>query len=215
MIERLSFFGSSFIGIFALATDEICLCRNDLERTKKIEEVLGCEVLKTTVGSSDFLGVLCAGNSSGILCPYFTLKEEIETVKDYVDIKRFPSKYTALGNLILANDRGCLASPILKSKKKFISDVLDVEVEFAKIAKHHTVGSCGIATNKVAYLHPEATLGEKERVSEILKVPVELVTVNAGVFYLSSSILANSNGVITGELTTGYELSRIEDAFLG
>ena len=50
-------------------------------------------------------------------------------------------------------------------------------------------------------------------ISEILKVDVEPATINGGIPYLSSGIIANSNSVVVGSLTTGPEFIMLSRAF--
>ena len=47
-------------------------------------------------------------------------------------------------------------------------------------------------------VHPKATDEEIKNISDILKVPVEPVTVNGGIPFLSYGMLANSKSVIVG-----------------
>jgi translation initiation factor 6 len=71
------------------------------------------------------------------------------------------------------------------------------------------VGSLVVATNKGAIAHPKITEQEREKIQEILQVPVSVGTVNGGVPYPKSGLLANSNGAIAGNLTSGPELMEI------
>jgi len=66
-----------------------------------------------------------------------------------------------------------------------------------------------VATNKGVLAHPKTKEEEKKAIEEALKVPVELGTVNGGVPYIKSGLLANSRGVIAGSLTLGSELMAI------
>jgi translation initiation factor 6 len=74
-------------------------------------------------------------------------------------------------------------------------------------------GSMIVATNGGAGVHPKATEEEIEKISEILQVPVEPVTVNSGVPFLSSGIVANTKSVVVGNLTSGPELIMLSRIF--
>ena len=130
-----------------------------------------------------------------------------------LNTKIINSKETALGNLILCNDKGCLISGSLKRFKKEISDTLGCEVEIGKIANLDIVGSCGTASNVGCLCHREAREEELKRIEEILKVKVDVGSVTYGTPYIRSGIIVNSNGAVVSNPTTGAELGRIEEVF--
>jgi translation initiation factor 6 len=118
-----------------------------------------------------------------------------------------------MGNMVLANDKGALASPNLSADAiETISKTLGVPTEQGTIAGINNVGAAGVATNKGALLHPDATAEEAEAAEEILGVPVDVGTGCGGVKYVGVCMIANSYGAIVGETTTGPELGRIESA---
>ena len=125
------------------------------------------------------------------------------------------TKFTALGNLVLCNDKGAVMSSVIsKKEKKKIEDCLGVGGEYGSLASITTVGSCGIATNKGCLVHRDASEEEIKVVENILKVPVDIGTANFGSPFVGSCIIANSNGAVIGESTTGPEVTRIMEALL-
>jgi translation initiation factor 6 len=66
-----------------------------------------------------------------------------------------------------------------------------------------------VATNKGAIVHPLATAGEIELLTQLLKVHVEVGTVNRGSPYTSLGVMANVDGMIAGTDTTGVELAHV------
>jgi translation initiation factor 6 len=70
-----------------------------------------------------------------------------------------------------------------------------------------------VSTNQGAGVHPSATDQEIQVISESLKVDVQPATVNGGIPYLSSGIIANSKSMVVGSLTTGPELMILSRAF--
>ena len=74
-------------------------------------------------------------------------------------------------------------------------------------------GSMIVATNVGAAVTPKASEDEVKLVSEILQVPAEPVTVNGGMPFLSSGIVANSKSVVVGTLTSGPELIMMSRVF--
>lgn len=217
VVIRVNFNGNPNLGVYAIATDKYVLVRFDLyqKTLNKLKDTFKTPVLKTKIAESSIIGVFAVGNSNGILVPYFTLESEINTLKKElgVIVEKVPSKMTALGNIILANDKGAVAHPELERKAiKVIEDVLDVEVVCGKIYRLPLVGSMSVATNKGAIVHPMASDEELGWLSSVLKVPVDIGTVNHGSPFVGAGMIANSHGAATGLPTTGPELLRIERA---
>ncbi|WP_048151519.1 translation initiation factor IF-6 [Palaeococcus ferrophilus] len=226
-IERLDFENSPYLGVFGLATDRFALVREGLS-ARKVElmrEVLKVPVIETSLMKSRIVGLLAAGNSKGLLTTYYVWDRELEAIKSVLEengldvrIEPMRTSLTALGNLILTNDRAALVSPkFSREEVEFIGDVLDVEVERGLIADYHAVGSAGVVTNKGGLVHPEATEEELEWLSDLFGVDVYVGTANMGVPFVGSCLIANSNGVLVGSQTTGPEIVKIEEAlgFLG
>jgi translation initiation factor 6 len=124
------------------------------------------------------------------------------------------TKFTALGNLVLCNDKGCVISPALSDLKEDIGSFLGVDVEEGIIGDFKNVGSVAVATNKGCLVHPDASEEKMEWLSEILKVPVDHSTANKGVGYIGGCMVANSKGVVVGDFSTGPELGRIDDILM-
>jgi translation initiation factor 6 len=69
-----------------------------------------------------------------------------------------------------------------------------------------------VVTNKGLLCHPKVTPEEKSMLEEIFDVGVMIGTVNHGVPLIGSGLVANSKGAVMGNLTTGIEMGRIEEA---
>jgi translation initiation factor 6 len=209
MIEKLDIAGNPFVGIFGFSTEKVTLIRPDIGKRKRIlEEALKTTVVETTMARTDLVGLFACGNSHGIAVPYFVEKEEVKLIED-IPVFRFMQKYTALANLILVNDFGCVASPLLE--RKALEDAFGVPVEHATIAGFRNMGAVAFATNKVVYLHPEVSEEEMQFISEMLHVPCGKETANMGIPYLRSCMLGNSHGLFVGSWTTGIEMNNLED----
>ena len=214
MIVKMDFEGIPFIGVYGFCTDSAAMIRPNVgKKSEEIQTVLQTPVVEVTIGKSALLGVFMTGNSTCTVVPYFVEEHEVETLKEHVDVAIYPKKHTALGNLVLANDKGCIISPVLD--RAFFQDALDTEVIRAELAGLSTVGSMGVVTNRAGILHPLLSEEDVEFAEELLRVPCSTATANRGVGYLRLCLLANSHGIIAGRQTTGPELVHIEDILEG
>lgn len=213
-----TFFGTAEVGLFATATDSVCIVPPQLKprQGRLIEEVLGVEVIPTTIAGSFLIAPMVAGNSSGLVISMMALDEEVEQIKKKagdLNILVLRSRYTAVGNLILANDKAALVSSLFKKREvKEIEDTLGVEVAQGRIAGRTYVGSLAVVTNEGGLIHVEASEEEGEALSKLFNVEILPGTVNNGVPFVRSGIIANSRGAIIGSLTTGPELMNISRA---
>jgi translation initiation factor 6 len=155
-------------------------------------------------------------NNNGILVPSIASDEEIRILKQGtgLNVDRLNSKFTAIGNLITTNDNGALVSPLFQGEINHqVRDSLGVPAYSMTVGGFIQTGTMIVATNAGAVVHPKATEEEIKVVSEMLQVQVEPVTINGGIPYLSSGIVANSKSVIVGTLTSGPELIMLSRIF--
>lgn len=214
-IELATIYGSEYVGAFSLATDRYVLIPRDAnEKFRRIvEDNLKVPAYRVSIGASPLIGVLAAGNSYGLLLPFITLLEEFEILKKElgVEVSVLPSAKTALGNMILVNDRAAVVhEDFTKSEMKILEDVLNVEVVKGSLGGIRLVGSVAVTNNRGALLHPMTSDEEAKWVSEVLKVRVDVGTVMMGSYLLRVAIVLNSKGAIIAPTTTGPELARIE-----
>jgi len=217
-ISLLGFLGNASIGVYSLATERIAIVPPGTSeaKVKRLEEYLQVKVLETTIGKSVLIGALSSGNSNGIVFPHYVTEEELDTVRSLapdLNVAVMETKRTAYGNMVLANDKGAIADPRLMGKDLAnISDALGVEVVLGEIAGLPYVGSLATATNKGVVAHPLLKEGEQQLLREVLKVPVDVGTINCGIPYVGTGLVANSRGAVAGYITTGPELFIIGQA---
>ena len=218
-IYKYDIYKSPNLGLFCRANNTTLILPFGFAETKmtKLRSYLEVEnVIFTSIGGTRLIGATAVMNNKGILLSSFSSDEEIEVMKrsTQLNVERLSSRFTAVGNLILANDNGALVSPIFKGEiDKQVQDVLGVPVITCTVAGYYQIGSMIVATDTGAAVHPKASEEELATIAETLKVETEPVTVNGGIPYLSSGLLANSKSVIVGSLTSGPELIMISRAF--
>ncbi|MEM5778420.1 MAG: translation initiation factor IF-6 [Candidatus Aenigmatarchaeota archaeon] len=213
---RLNFNGDPNLGLYGFANDNYCILGFEPHQSilNKIKEILGIDILITTIAGTELSGLFAVGNKNGIILPKITEEFEIKKLKEFeINFKIINSKETALGNLILCNDKGCLISSSLKNYKKEIAETLDCEIEIGKIANLNIVGSCAIANNIGCLCHRDAKEEEMKIIENLLKVKVDVGSVNYGNPFIKSGIIVNSKGIIFSEQTTGSEIGRFEEVF--
>lgn len=202
------------MGLFVRTNNDTLLLPFGFAETKakKLKEYLDVEkIIHVSIAGTRLIGPMTVMNNNGILLPSTVSDDEIRILKQTgLNVERLKSKFTAIGNLISANDKGAVVSNLFKGEvDQNIKDILGVPLQTLSIGGYIQVGSMIVATNAGAIVHPIANDSEISRISEILQVEAEPATVNGGSPFLSSGILANFSSVIVGNLTTGPELIMI------
>lgn len=186
-------------------------------KAEKLGEYLDAKPLYTSVANTRLLGALMVGNNNGILLPTTAYAEEYDFLKKEtgLNVGVLDSKYTALGNVICANDKGAIVSPWLsKDDVQTIEQTLAIEVVQKRVAGMNQVGAVMVANNSGAVIHPEADEEDMKMFANTLGVKIEHATINNGIPFVKSGVLANNHGVVVGTLTTGPEIMMLTRAFL-
>jgi translation initiation factor 6 len=217
VIHKYDVYRSPNVGLFSRTNNDTLLLPFGFAETKakKLKEYLDVEkIIHVSIAGTRLIGPMTVMNNNGILLPYTVSDDEIRILKQTgLNVDRLKSKFTAVGNLISANDKGALVSNLFKGEAdQNIKDILGVPLQTFSIGGYVQVGSMIVATNAGAIVHPIANDSEISRISEILQVEAEAATVNGGSPFLSSGIIANFSSVIVGNLTTGPELIMISRA---
>jgi translation initiation factor 6 len=184
-----------------------------------LEEELGASPVPIHLVNTLIISPFLVGNSSGVLIPRlfesYAREELIKSLRKLgINFGVIENKYTSLGNLILANDRGGVVSPILSiSSRRSVAEVLDVEVVTTTIGRFSYVGSLAVSNNRGVLAAPVLKDDESKVIEDVLGIPIYTGTVNGGVEFISSGVVANDRGVVVGAATSGRELMVISQAF--
>ena len=211
-------YSSPNIGIFLRANDSFILLPIGLVESKaeKIRDFLSVNVARTSIAGSRLIGILSAMNSTGMVVSRMAEDEEVSMLANAtgLNVRRAPSPFTCVGNLIVANDHGAIVSPILSETcLAAIEETLSIPVKRMNVAGFYQVGSVLVATNTNAVVHPNASEDELDKIRNQLGVDVEPATINGGFPFVASGVVANSQGSIVGPLTSGPELLTLSRAF--
>lgn len=209
--------GSASIGVYSLANDKIVIIPKavPLRKAQRTADWLKVKLIHTSIAGSVLVGALACANSNGILLPHSVKEEEFTAIKSSFDgnITVMETKKTAYGNLVLANDHGAVVDPRFKEHEiSKIAETLGVDVVPAEIAGLPYVGSLAVATNKGVLAHPLLKDEERKVLESVFKVPVDVGTINCGIPYVGTGLIANSRAAVAGSLTTGPEMFIIGNA---
>lgn len=212
-----SIVGSASIGVYSLATENIVMIPPMVpqQKAQEIADWLKVKLAYTSISGSVLAGALVCANSNGMILPNSIRDEELASIKAVFEgkISIMETKKTAYGNLVLANDHGAVVDPRLKAAEiGQISEALGVEVVPTEIAGLPYVGSLAVATNKGVLTHPLLKDEERKVLERVFKVPVDVGTVNCGIPYVGTGLIANSHTAVAGSMTTGPEMFIIEHA---
>jgi len=216
-VLRAALSGSSYVGVFARATDDCLLIRPDVEsdRLEAFESELEVAAVPTTVAGSSTVGSLAVGNENGLLVSERVRDREQNRIEDAtaLPVAELPGRINAAGNVVLANNSGAYVHPDLTHEAvQAVGDALDVPVERGTLANVRTVGTAAVATDEGVLCHPKTSDAELDALEDLFGAYADIGTVNYGGALVGSGLLANAGGYVVGQDTTGPELGRIEDA---
>jgi translation initiation factor 6 len=212
-----SIVGSPSIGVYALTTETIVMIPRMVPQDKAQEYAnwLKTKLVYTAISGSVLIGALACANSNGMLLPHSIREEELAQIKPAYqgNITIMDTKKTAYGNLVLANDKGAVVDPRFKPAEiQKISEALGVDAVPTEIAGLPYVGALAVVTNKGVLAHPMLKDDERKILESVLKVPVDVGTINCGVPYVGTGLIANSRAAVAGSMTTGPEMFIIGNA---
>ncbi|MEM0025959.1 MAG: translation initiation factor IF-6 [Zestosphaera sp.] len=213
-LEKLRVFGNPNIGVYIFTNNNVTLVPEGVEESVKkvLKNVLGTDVIEVRVADSTLLGVFVAGNDRAILLPKITREEELDKLRSAgLPAKIVQTTFTALGNVILTNNKFALLHPELSDKE---TDLIKSELGLSSVkkgalAKIPTVGSLGVLNDFSGVFHPDINSAELKYLESLFEVRAGTATVNFGVGFVKVGLVINNNGAVVGELTTGPEIMRI------
>lgn len=210
-LQLLDIYRTPNIGVFLKGNDKFLLFPKGLSETKtaKLSSILDVLPVPASIGESRLLGPLISMNGNGVLVSRLAEESEMAEIGSATGLRvaRLESKLTAVGNLVAANDKCALVSPALDSHAiAQVRDVLGTEVRAVPIGEYYQVGSLVVATNRGAAVYPGLDERSVEELGGMLGVNAYPTSVNSGVPFVASGMVANSRNAVVGTQTTGPEL---------
>ena len=218
-IIKYDIYSGPNIGIYSTVNDEFVFLPRGFSdgKSEKLSEYLEVKSLEISVANARVLGILMVVNNHGILLPSTCSEGEFNHIKDNTDlnVEILDVKNNALGNMMSVNNKGGIVSPLIpKEDLQKIQDALDIEVMQFKIAGFQQIGAVMATSEKGTVVHPETDEEDMKTINNLLGGNIEAVTINGGIPFVSSGILANKNSVVVGSLTNGPEIMMLTRAFL-
>lgn len=208
-ILQTDFLGDPTLGLFGFATDKYCVLGPKMN-FKKIEDVLHVKAHEAKLFGTDLSGLFAAGNSRGIAVASTIEKHEKEALEKITKVLLLKTDFTALGNLILMNDRGCVISRMIKNQKEEIEKFFKIPCEIS-VSRIHVLGSAALPSNTGCAVHPNLEEESVRQISDVLGVKCEAATANFGSPFVGACAISNSHGLVVSDQSTGIEISRLEE----
>ena len=216
MLKRIDIVGNPNIGVFIQATDDFVIVPYNLidEKVKLVEEILEVPAVKSSISGSSLIGSLSVANSNGIVVSPHVLDREVKQFEDLgLEVAAIVGNYTAMGNIVAANDSGAIASPFLSEDAiNVLENTLDVDVESTSMVGSDIIGSLISVTNKGFLISGKAVENEVDFSRKVFGVEGDVGTVGKGISLVGACSIANSNGAIVAKSSTGPEMARVEEA---
>ncbi len=210
-VVKFSLHKNPFIGLFFKASDKHVLLPSTLEGKAAaiFESTLKVTPIRLLVDHSRLLGVFTALNSSGCVLPSFAGEAEVKALKAHgLNVLKL-DKFSP-GTTILCNDFGVVVSPeFSRAAARNVADCLGVELIQTKVGSVNPIGLLNLVTNKGLLAYNNCSNEEIQKLKNFFKVKsADHATGNLG-SAVGVSAVANSNGAVVGDLTSGFEVQRI------
>ena len=110
-IDTLDILGSDQIGIHLSSVGNVLFHPRELPEValEQLETALQLEMAPISIGGSNLIGALLAGNSNGIAVADIATEKDIDQLTAYGDVVVMEGGVNTAGNLLLANEQGCVA----------------------------------------------------------------------------------------------------------
>lgn len=212
----MAFNENPYVGVFCRTNEDVAFVRKGLSKKVRniLNSVLEVEVVELSVADATIIGSLLCLNSKGAIVTDFVDYDAVKIIENNgLNVCIIKDKLNAAGNDILVNDKGALVHPDLKDESiKEIKKTLEVPVFRGTVGALDTVGMAAVVTNNGLLCHPKTSEEEKLQLEKVFGVNVMIGTINHGSPVIGSGLVANTKGAIIGNLTTGIEMGRIEEA---
>ncbi|PSH01159.1 MAG: hypothetical protein BRC27_02885, partial [Nanohaloarchaea archaeon SW_10_44_10] len=104
-IEKYNYQGDTNVGFYATVSNSYVIIPRQFQEKEYFPE----KTVRTRIAGTNLVGLFTAGNSNCLLLPESVKEREVEKIKKSgINYHILDSIENALGNIILANDRGAI-----------------------------------------------------------------------------------------------------------
>ena len=209
----MGFEGDANIGLYMFVNDKFCILGKQVhdEKRREIEEVLQVPVYNASVLGTELIGVFVSGNNDLLLTPdlYDYEMKILENITRKYEMKliHLSSTFNTYGNNICFGNKKILLNSMYSNEfKKKLENETEHKCIIMEIEDYENIGALCIYKNLRYFLSSQIT---EEDAKEIASEVSGVGTVNSGSNYVSSGIVANSNGLILGLACSTIEIQNI------
>ena len=156
-IATTDLLGSDQVGVYLARVGNVLFHPLELEPTsiELLDATLGLERCPISIGGSNLVGALLAGNSRGMAVADIVSDRDIDALTSYGDVVVMEGGVNTAGNLMIANEQGAVVSPsIPRDGLEVLADVLNVDVAATTIAGQDVVGSLAVCLSLIHISEP-------------------------------------------------------------
>ena len=212
-VNLMEFDSNPNIGLYMFACDKFAIIGIDAnkEKMKAIEDVLQVPVYKTTVLSTELVGIFVAGNEEFLVVPdmYDYEMDEFKKICEKHDVKLLVKDYklnTLGNNLCFGNNKILINHQYPKNCGLEVANETGYQVIELKVPEYENAGAIATFKNGKYFMSQEVS---EEQVKDIVNEIGGIGTINAGSNFISSGIIGNSNGVLIGSMSTTVEIQNV------
>jgi len=212
-VYRASVRKSSFVGVYCSVFGDKAVASPvvPVGFKMRLRDLLQAEATVTTVGSASSVGMMIVMNSRGFVVPKTANNDEVAALERHSKVLVVEDKLSALGNLIVANDKGAVVSDLVSEHvASKISDFLGVDHIRMSVGRYRTIGSLFAVSNEAGIASPLVDEKTLAQVSNVLQIKMVPTTVNNGERLVKLGVLMNDKAVVVGKSTNGVELMSLQ-----
>lgn len=210
--------GSPYIGVFGVVTEDFGIfpAQATSKELSGLGKALGIEVLQTSLANSSLIGLFAAALGRKVAVPGIVELWEIEKLEEFGFRVRQIEELTALGNLLLMNSKGGIASKLMSGENvKELARFFGVKLRQAPLEGTELPGASAVVTERGFIADPNLTEKEFRMFEGVFGVKGATTTANYGDIFVGNDVLANSTAAVVGMQTSGHELIRIDEGLRG
>ncbi len=212
-VALMEFEGNPNIGLFFFVNDKFAILGKqvDEKKRKEIENVLEVPLYTTQVLGTDLLGIFLSGNNEILLTPKL-YDHELKTLQEICskhDVKliEIEDKLNTLGNnMCLGDSEIIINSNYSKQFKEHIKKATKLKIIELNHPEFSSAGAVCTFSKGKYYVSQELN---EELVKDFLDKIAGVGSINSGSPFVASGIVANSNGVLLGSLSSTIEIQEV------